>query len=258
MRHSERSETAVDALRVVLAEHMSRGVCDAGAQNTALCLAALSTDLRHEACTFIDRHRVNTKLWDSVYDQDVRGAEMALKQGANANGCLIQDARSQTMSPLHMAAGLPDRQISKKLIGVLLKNGADPNTTTETSMGMTPLTFAVRAGNIHTMRTLLKAGADPNITDHKGNTAMYHCCGTVTQMKIMVSELVKAGAHINHQDAHGVTPLHAFAARGAKRALIRCLIELGADPSIEDHRNMTPRHWAMRTFNIEASLAMAG
>ena len=257
MRHSERSETAVDALRVVLAEHMSRGAKDADAQKTTLCMAAVTTALRHEARTVVDHHQVNAKLWKSVYDDDVSGAEMALKQGANADGCLIQDAMSQTMTPLHLAAGLPDRQISKKLIVLLVKYGANPNTTAETEMGMTPLTFAVRAGNLHAMRALLKAGADPNIADRNGDTALYYCQGTVTQIKSMMKDLVKAGAHINHQDMEGMTPLHAWAIRCKKRALIQCLLELGADITIEDRRNMTPRHWAMHAFNFEAMLAMA-
>ena len=257
MLNSEQSETAVDALRVVLAEHMSRGANDLGAQNTALRLAALSTDLRHEARTFVDHHRVNANLWKSIYDEDVSGAEMALKQGANANGCLVQDARCQTMPPLHVVSGLPDRQISKKLIALLVKYGADLNQG-EPLKGITPLMYAAVAGKLHAMRALLKAGADPNITCHMGETALYYCEGTVTQLRSMMKDLVNAGANINHQDVHGVTPLHSRVLICRHRAPIQCLLELGADITIENNCKMTPRHWAMRTFNIEALIAMAG
>ena len=52
----------------------------------------------------------------------------------------------------------------------LLANGASVNETT--SMGQTPLSFALRRGQLEVMRELLKAGADPNaisgwgLTDH--------------------------------------------------------------------------------------------
>ena len=52
-----------------------------------------------------------------------------------------------------------------KMVGLLIKNGADPNATD--ARGKTPLHLAVSAKSIQVVKVLLQHEADPNITDDK-------------------------------------------------------------------------------------------
>ena len=51
------------------------------------------------------------------------------------------------------------------MVGLLIKNGADPNATD--ARGKTPLHLAVSVKSIQVVKVLLQHEADPNITDDK-------------------------------------------------------------------------------------------
>ena len=136
--------------------------------------------------------------------------------------------------------------------------------------GLTPLLMAVRNGHFELAITLVKAGADPN--DQLSGFAPLHTMswvrkpdssdrgdpapigsGNLTSLEF-VRELVALGADVNLQLAEraprqpnsatrvrsgGATPF-LLAADRADAALMRLLLELGADPYIPNLRGTTP------------------
>ena len=136
--------------------------------------------------------------------------------------------------------------------------------------GMSPLLMAVRNGHFELAIELVKAGADPN--DQRTGFSPLHTMswvrkpdasdrgdpppigsGSLTSLEF-VRELVALGADVNAQLSEGVAkPPHTgsnvgregatpflMAADRADTALMRTLVELGADPLLPNARNTTP------------------
>ena len=245
--------TTLDALRIIIARaELKNEAYDDTYHEMVISIASLSRDLWAEARTVLIRHDANLLLYNSIYTEDVNGVDEALKRGANPDGWFREHtSRSTRLPPLHLAAGLPTRMMSKRIVARLLKAGANPNYRSKSSR-ITPLMRATMAGNLLTVKELLKAGADHTFTDCMGETALFQLRGTVPQLKAMAKVLVAAGADINAQNIHGATPLHFYAGAYAKRPFIECLLELGANPSIRDSMLRTPFSWAVMRGNLDA------
>lgn len=155
------------------------------------------------------------------------------------------------------------------IVRLLLDHGADPNAQLRTPImqrqhtagdaalgeGATPLLRAAKSGDIEIVRLLIDAGADPMHTMPNGSTALTYAAGlgwrngsplapsfdqgsddeAVETLRL----LLDLGLDIDGQNADGNTPLHAaLTGRGAE-AIIRFLIEAGADPRIPNNRGET-------------------
>lgn len=132
------------------------------------------------------------------------GASVAFRNGLGEN-CL------------HVAAqrGVPS------VLELLLRYGADPNTTMETRYGgRTPLHVAVRSGDAKAVSCLLDMQADPNIPD--------------AFMKL---------------------PLHDAAALG-NVGVVRLLLSKGSVPSVMDKLQCTPLDYAVRAGHSDAAAAI--
>ena len=70
--------------------------------------------------------------------------------------------------------------------------------------GRTALSWAAELGDIDQIQRLLRKGADPNAADCRGSTPFIHCAQNVE----CITELVQAGAHVNHFDINSFTKLH--------------------------------------------------
>ena len=91
--------------------------------------------------------------------------------------------------------------------------------------GFTPLDFAVRSGNIDTVRRLLRV---PGIDVDKASNLTNPLSTAASKGNLeMVKALVEAGANINHRAVYNVTPLMVVAANG-KEDIVRYLISSGA------------------------------
>ncbi|KAI3896212.1 hypothetical protein MKW92_031749 [Papaver armeniacum] len=83
--------------------------------------------------------------------------------------------------------------------------------------------------------------------DEDGRTALLFVAGLGSEECVRL--LASAGANVNHKDIRGqLTPLH-MAAGYVKPNVVRVLIELGADPEIEDERGRTPLDLAKEVLN---------
>jgi hypothetical protein len=245
--------TAVDALRIIIMRaELKNEAYDHTYHEMAISFASLGRDLLAEARTVLNRHEANWHLYESIYNEDLDGVNKALELGAKPNGWFCDHERYSTqLPPLHLAAGLPTRSISKRIVARLVRAGADPNHRSKWSR-TTPLMRATMAGNLLTVKVLLKAGADHALTDLNGETALFNLRGTVPQLKAMAKVLVAAGADINKQNVRGATPLHFYAGANAKRQFMECLLELGANPSIQDCVCRTAFMWAVMRGNRDA------
>lgn len=248
---------AIDALRIIIARaELIDDAYDETYHDVTFSLYSVCRDLREEARTVVQRHDVNLNLYNSIFDGDLDGVNKALEMGAKPDGWFCKHVSlSSKLPPLHLAAGLPVRTMSKRIVSRLLKAGANPNYRTKWSR-LTPLMRATMAGNVLSVRELLKGGADHTLTDSMRETAIFKLRGTMPQLKAMVKALVAAGADINAQNIRDATPLHYYAGANAKRSFMECLLELGANPSMQDCTYRTPLMWAVARGNFDAMRAL--
>eukprot|EP01046_Picozoa_sp_COSAG06_P035493 COSAG06_NODE_3821_length_4873_cov_74.718894_5_plen_146_part_00 len=87
---------------------------------------------------------------------------------------------------------------------------------------------AAKEGDAAGVRACLEAGADPNAPDPRGRTAMHGAA--VRGVSVEVLEVLHgAGAEVDKADEDGWTPLMYVAYNGATGAVLRWLLEQGAD-----------------------------
>jgi ankyrin repeat protein len=94
--------------------------------------------------------------------------------------------------------------------------------------GITPLMYAALYGTVDEVRALLAAGADPNIRNEAGATALMWAADDVGKAKVLIDR----GADVNARSLDGRTPLMLAAARAGSSAVLRLLLDKGADPNV--------------------------
>jgi len=116
---------------------------------------------------------------------------------------------------------------------LLLESGADVNAlTTVGCAGETPLMMQLRFGTVEGVRYLLANGAEPNRGGLKHSPSASMAAG----LKL----LLRHGWNINER-VGGRTLLHHDANHGHGRR-VRLLLDLGADPKIQDDEGRTALH----------------
>jgi ankyrin repeat protein len=112
------------------------------------------------------------------------------------------------------------------------------------SDGWTPLHLAAFFGRDEAAALLIDHGAPINghATNATRNTPLHAAlAGAVSAT--LVRRLVMAGASVTARDAHGATPLHLAASRGAE-PLCDLLLARGADPGARTAEGATPAQMA--------------
>lgn len=121
------------------------------------------------------------------------------------------------------------------LVKYLLKRGAKPE----------GLYAAGWWEDIHILKTLVNAGAEIEISG--GDTPFLACWGW--KKFEAAKALAKLGANVNVQDKRGRTALHIGIDKEFDPALLKWLVQHGADPDIPDRDGVTPRAKAARKRN---------
>ena len=147
-----------------------------------------------------------------------------------------RDATGKT--PLHYAA-INNKEESFQF----LVDTAGGDIDVRDHVGATPLHFAVRWGSESIVRFILrkkgtKAPSVLNLGDRLGRTPIHYAATQKTGLTL-ISNLLKAGAAIDHVDNSGMTALHQ-AARFGNISLVRVLMDEGANLSVKDRQGMTP------------------
>lgn len=162
-----------------------------------------------------------TLLHMAIANNDKLSTEMLLSHGANID---ILDRGGST--PLHQTV----RERPAWVIDMLLDNGAD---LAATSLGMTALHVAAKAGNQKMVRRLLDRNSDIEAisTDTEGYTALQLAAqsGRVE----MLAMLLERGAAINAIGHDGDSPSHAATWEGHEKA-VQFLLDKGADMKIAE------------------------
>jgi len=120
--------------------------------------------------------------------------------------------------------------------------------------GIAPLTLAITNGDSAMVEMLLKAGADPNTTLPGGETALMTASrvGAVASVK----SLLARGAKVDSKDEkHGQTALMWAAAEG-NAPVVEMLIEVGADYKARLASGMTPLLFAVREGHSDVVRAL--
>ena len=109
------------------------------------------------------------RLLQGAAYRDIDTVTKALNDGANVNA--VSSTSGSTALHLLTAVGRPyDNGKLLPIADLLISRGA--NVSLQNSDGMTPLMWAVLAGNIEMMKRLLDAGADITIKHRNGQTAL--------------------------------------------------------------------------------------
>ena len=150
---------------------------------------------------------------------------------------------------------------------LLIEAGADVNAG---KGSMTPLSNAVKYGNIALIKlliekgagidhpvypplfwaakpevaaVLIEAGADPNARNKKGQTAIHLTTSSWAPNAATVELLIEHGADVNAKDRSGSTPLHRAIQRGISNGDLKtakALVDAGAEIDAKDKDGNTP------------------
>jgi ankyrin repeat protein len=170
-----------------------------------------------------------------------------------------------------------DRAPVLELIEALLAAGADVNARTKETppfrhhlleitgslewvdfTGQTPFLTAALAGDVTVMKLLLAHHANPRIDTFEGTSPLMAAAGvnwvlaqTWTEGPDQMLEAVKLcqalGMDVNQKNSMGVTALHGAANRGSE-AIIRFLVDKGADLTAQDNEHRSALDWAKGVF----------
>ena len=106
-----------------------------------------------------------------------------------------------------------------------------------------PLHYAMLGKNIAVVEALLDAHANPNAESHFGVTPMNVAIEADNFEGVRL--LLRRGANVKHNPrSRHYTPPLSLAAALARPALVRLLLEAGADPNVVDARDQTPLMYA--------------
>ena len=184
-----------------------------------------------------------------------------LQAGGKPN---VQDRDGDT--PLHLASrgsyagGFSDHSAA---VQVLLQHGADLHRTNNS--GETPLHVAVFTGvgaaHVFVIKALLDAGARPSAVDGNGLTVLQRFSRHSENNGAIVRLLLQAGADPDRKDPRGDAPLHAAIKSGGsygKAEVVEALLDGGANPCVRDDRGYTPYHMSSDLNRIHRALDQAG
>jgi len=174
---------------------------------------------------------------------------LLLQRGAHA---ALQDNKGQ--SPLHRAVASQKMNALRAFLDC-----CDPVIHNTLSVlpdkeNLTPLSIAVRAGDIPTVQLLLRD--NPNIADESGNTALHHAADCLS-VPVISCLLTLPDININAQNAAGDTALHIAARHGSDR-IASMLVGQQCEVDAVNNAGDTPLHCGIQHPAVLLLLAQSG
>lgn len=127
------------------------------------------------------------------------------------------------------------------------KNGDDESAVNKDERS---LHEAVERGDLADVKRHLQRGADVNAKDEGGRTPLHWAAYGAN--KDVVECLINSGAAVNARDEIDWTPLH-LAAWGGGKDVAELLIDKGADVSVKNKNGLTPLHEAEGNGHTETA-----
>ncbi|KAK3710817.1 hypothetical protein LTR37_010041 [Vermiconidia calcicola] len=180
---------------------------------------------------------------DSAYENNTGRTpwDIALEKGMTFK--LFLDAEDLAVSryypPLHLAIALPSAGVA---LSEHYLEQEYHSINVRDKIGMTPLQWACRRGDIVAVKLLLQWEADVHLQDRRGRSALHHACRSGDAS--IVNLLLDAGCSVNLADAGGDTPI--FYVRGDAPDLIEILVSRGSDVSHCQNHGEAALHSAAR------------
>ena len=134
---------------------------------------------------------------------------------------------------------------SFRRVGRLLTSGVSPNVVD--ADGTPALMAATLFANAETVELVLKRGADPNKADASGSTALMWAVSDEDKVRLLVAR----GANVNAKSTTERTPLLVAASLPRTAAVLRILLDRGADLRAQDRAGATALALAVRSADVD-------
>jgi len=181
-------------------------------------------------------------LLSTIFELVVYGDIDGVKRRVNAKPELVLETDGIRETPLTKAVRSGQLEIAR----VLLDFGSQPNH--HGLEGHTPLVDAFLAGNMDMVTLLQERGADINIRDTTYLTEQTLHTIVRKGSVDLISKALELGAEVDGRNAQGETPLHIAVAEGMTLQA-EALIAGGADPALRRNDGRSPLHVAVQAGN---------
>lgn len=198
-------------------------------------LDTLSTQEKNDAMMQLGEMVEEKMISKSRYANAV---EHLLNNGAPAEP--VFEPHPTPALPLLMACKIEDT----KLVRLLLEKGAKPDREVvfnDEDLPQ-PLHVAASLGNVEIATLLLEMGANTEALNGDNIPPIEFALAAAANAADMIKLLVQHGARLNYPERTGASVLHAAAWwTDVEGEIFSLLLELGADPSIQDNKGTTVR-----------------
>eukprot|EP00474_Spongospora_subterranea_P008183 CRZ08641.1 hypothetical protein [Spongospora subterranea] len=197
--------------------------------------------------------------WAIIFKQ-AKIAKELLRLGADRTVC-----DDNGLTPLHFAS----KYTRIDLAIVLLENADSSYINTQDTAGQTPIHVAIPArpsfvqgvDEVEMVNFLLSQGGNRTIRNDGGRTALHYAARS---FRVDLAQILLKDAHssyINLKDNFGITALHLgipFASSGNTdfAAMVKCLLNHGADQTITDNEGQTPLHYSALLFRVDIAIIL--
>lgn len=181
----------------------------------------------------------------TIFDLVRRGTPEQVRAMIGKDASLVHTKDAAGNTPLHQAAIIGSVPMAETLLAL---GGAIDAANSATG---TPLFEAINAGKTDVARLLIARGADVRKTGALGRGPL-HWAARADQ-DTLVAPLVAKGADIELRDQQGVTPLMEAVMRAHTTAVVRALLESGADVNAKN-RDVTVFEYALGGYYAAAAI----
>lgn len=172
------------------------------------------------------------------------------------NGAQVNAINESSMTPLHMAADI----LNKEMMETLIACGANVNYavpfTGNTALKLAVCAASSKAGRVlaaglSCIRLLLTHGAEVNVQDHKGQTAIHEAC--FAGRETVIDLLLEFEANINILTKNGESPIHMYLQRSSNirdTALLAKLLYRSYPLRLTNNQGILPAGLMLSEFQL--------
>ena len=176
-------------------------------------------------------------FFKAVRQNDVKAVQALLARGFDPD-----TVNAAGMTGLMQAIAASSKQVSQ-----VLAHAPTAHIDLRNAAGESALMLAALKGDLELCQWLIKKGADVNKT---GWTPL-HYAATNGHIDV-INLLLDAYAYIDAESPNGTTPLMMAAQYGTTSA-VKLLLEMGADPTLQNHQKLSAQEFARQGHHAESA-----